>query len=87
MQLNVFEIFIVSSGVSVRLQQLVFLYNRSIWCFFYFLKSAMTRISFLTFKNFLLYFLTNTLEVDHLDNVSQELIQSHYDCTKMLDNR
>ena len=31
--------------------------------------------------------LTKTLEVDYTDNVSQELIVSHYDCTKMQDNR
>ena len=30
---------------------------------------------------------TETLEVDNVDNVSQELIVSHYNCTKMQDNR
>ena len=30
---------------------------------------------------------TKTLEVDYTGNVSQELIVSHYDCTKEQDNR
>ena len=35
----------------------------------------------------LLNFLTNTLEVDNIENLSQELFVSFYDCTKMQDNR
>ena len=47
----------------------------------------MTHINLLVFTSFLFNFLTNTLQVDNIDNVSQELIVSHYDCTKMKDNR
>ena len=59
------------------------MYNRNIWCFCIILKSAITHNNLLvifTFPN-------STLEVHNLDNVSQELIVSHYDCTKMQDNR
>ena len=45
----------------------------------------------MTRKNLLVFIffnsLTKTLEVDYTDNVSQELIVSHYDCTKTQDNR
>ena len=47
-----------------------------------FLKTAMTRNNLLVFIIFLFNSLTKTLEVDYTDNVSQELIVSHYDCTK-----
>ena len=47
----------------------------------------MTRNNLLVFIIFLLNSLTKTFEVDNIDNVSQELIVSHYDCTKMQDNR
>ena len=47
----------------------------------------MTRNNLLVFIIFLFTSLTKTLEVDYTDNVSQELIVSHYDCTKMQDNR
>ena len=47
----------------------------------------MTRNNLLVFISFLFNSLTKTLEVDYTDNVSQELIVSHYDCTKMQDNR
>ena len=47
----------------------------------------MTRNNLLFFFNFLFNSLTKTLEVDNIDNVSQELIVSHYDYTKMQDNR
>ena len=47
----------------------------------------MTHSNLLVFIIFLLNFLTKTLEVDNTDKVSQELIVSHYDCTKMQDNR
>ena len=47
----------------------------------------MTRNNLLVFIIFLFNSLTKTLEVDYTDNVSQELIVSHYDCTKMQDNR
>ena len=47
----------------------------------------MTRNILLLFKIFLLNSLTKTVEVDNIDNVSQELIVSHYDCTKMQDKR
>ena len=71
------------------------LYIYNIWCFctittsnvFIFLKTAMTRDSLLVFKIFLFTSLTKTLEIDNKDNVSQELVVSHYDCTKMQDNR
>ena len=55
--------------------------------FFNFLKTAMTRNNLLVFIIFLFNSLTKTLEVDYKDKVSQELIVSHYDCTKMQDNR
>ena len=85
-----------ASGVSVEIQHLVFLYIYNIWCFctittsivfFIFLKTAMTRKNLLVFIIFLFNSLTKTLEVDNIDNVSEELIVSHYDCTKMQDNR
>ena len=47
----------------------------------------MTRSNLLFCTIFLFNALTKTLEVDNIDNVSQELIVSHYDCTKMQDNR
>ena len=47
----------------------------------------MTRNKLQVFIIFLFNSLTKTLEVDYTDNVSQELIVSHYDCTKMQDNR
>ena len=47
----------------------------------------MTRNNLLVFIIFLFNSLTKTLEVDYTDNVSQELIVSHYDCTKMQNNR
>ena len=47
----------------------------------------MTRNNLLVFTIFLFNSLTKTLEVDYTDNESQELIVSHYDCTKMQDNR
>ena len=47
----------------------------------------MTRKNLLVFIIFLFNSLTKNLEVDNIDNVSQELIVSHYDCTKMQDNR
>ena len=47
----------------------------------------MTRNNLLVFIIFLSSCLTKTLEVDYADNVSQKLIVSHYDCTKMQDNR
>ena len=47
----------------------------------------MTCNNLLVFFIFLFNSLTKTLEVDYTDNVSQELIVSHYDCTKMQDNR
>ena len=40
----------------------------------------------LVFKQFLFTFLTNTHEVDNIKNVAQELIVSHYGCTKIQDN-
>ena len=84
-----------TSGVSVEIQHLVFLYIYNIWCFctintssvFHFLKTAMTRNNLLVFLIFLFNSLTKTLEVDNIDNLLQELIVSHYDCTKMQDNR
>ena len=47
----------------------------------------MTRINFLVFIFFFLFLFTKTLEVDYTDKMSQELIASDYDCTKMQDNR
>ena len=47
----------------------------------------MTRNNLLAFIIFLFNSLTKTLEVDNTDNVSQELIVSHCDCTKMQTNR
>ena len=47
----------------------------------------MTRNNLLVFIIFLFKSLTKTLEVDYTDKVSQELIVSHYHCTKMQDNR
>ena len=55
--------------------------------FFNFLKTARTRNNLLIFIIFPFNSLTKTLEVDNIENVSQELIVSHYDCTKMQDNR
>ena len=46
----------------------------------------MTRNNLLVFIIFLFNSLTKTLEVDNIDNVSQELIVSRYDCTKMQDS-
>ena len=67
----------------------MFLQKYNIW-FFYtpttsFLKTTMTRKNLLVFIFF--NSSTKTLEVDYTDNVSQELIVSHYDCTKTQDNR
>ena len=45
----------------------------------------MTRNNLLAFIIFLFSSSTKTLEVDYTDNMSQELIVSHYDCTKMQD--
>ena len=67
-----------TSGVFVQSPYLVF---------FIFLKTAMTRNNLLVFIIFLFNSSTKSLEVDNIDNVSQELIVSHYDCTKMQDNR
>ena len=67
-----------TSGVFVQSPHLVF---------FIFLKTAMTRNNLLVFIIFLFTSSTKSLEVDNIDNVSQELIVSHYDCTKMQDNR
>ena len=47
----------------------------------------MTHNSLLVFTIFVFSSLTKTFEVDYTDNVSQELIVSHYDCTKMQDIR
>ena len=47
----------------------------------------MTRNNLLVFNIFLFNSLTKALEVDNIDNVSQELIVFHYDCTKMQNNR
>ena len=47
----------------------------------------MTCNNLLVFIIFLFNSLTKTLEVDYTDNVSQEIIVSHYDCTKLQDNR
>ena len=47
----------------------------------------MTRNNLIFFIIFLFNSSTKTLEVDNIDNVSQELIVSHYDCTKMQENR
>ena len=47
----------------------------------------MTRNNLLVLIIFLTNSLTKTPEVDNIDNVSQELIVSHYDCTKLQDNR
>ena len=47
----------------------------------------MTRNNLLVLIIFLFNSLTKTLEVDYTDNVSQEISVSHYDCTKMQDNR
>ena len=41
----------------------------------------------LVFNIFLFNSQTKTLEIDSTDHVSQELIVSYYDCTKMQDNR
>ena len=46
----------------------------------------MTR-NLLDFTISLFNFLTNTFEVDNINNVSQALFVSHYDCTKMQNNR
>ena len=47
----------------------------------------MTGKNLLVFIIFLFNSLTKNLEVDNIDNLSQELIVSLYDCTKMQDNR
>ena len=47
----------------------------------------MTHSILIAFIFFLLNFRTNTLEFENTEKVSQELNISHYDCTKMLDNR
>ena len=47
----------------------------------------MTRNNLLVFIIFLFNSLTETLEVDYTVNVSQMSFVSHYDCTKMQDNR
>ena len=47
----------------------------------------MTSNNLLVFVVFLFNSLTKTLEFDYTDKVSQELIVSQYDCTKMQDNR
>ena len=67
-----------TSGVLAQPQHLVF---------FTFRETAMTRNNLLVFIIFLFNSLTKILEVENIDNVSQELIVSHYDCTKMQDNR
>ena len=55
--------------------------------FSFFFETAVTRNNLLFFIIFLFKSLTKTPEVDYTDNVSQELTVSHYDCTKMQDNR
>ena len=47
----------------------------------------MTRKNLLVLIIFVFDSSTKTLEVDYIDNVSQELIVSQYDCNKMQDNR
>ena len=47
----------------------------------------MTNNKLIVFIIFRFNFLFNTLEVDNIDNVSQELSVSHSDCTKKQDNR
>ena len=47
----------------------------------------MTHDTLLVFISFLFIFLTNTLEVDNIDNVSQESIVPHYVCYKRKENR
>ena len=47
----------------------------------------MTSYNLSVFIIILFNFLTETLEVRNIDNVPQELIVSHYGCTKMQDNR
>ena len=47
----------------------------------------MTRNNLLVLINFLFISFTKTLEAEYTDNVSQELTVSHYDCTKMQNNR
>ena len=46
----------------------------------------MTHNKLLVFINFLFNFLTNTLEIDNINIVSQDSTVSHYDCTKMQGN-
>ena len=43
----------------------------------------MTHKNYLVFLVFSYSFLTNTPELDDIDNLSQELFVSHYDCIKM----
>ena len=47
----------------------------------------MTRNNLLVLIIFLFNSLSKILEVDYTDKVSQGLIVSHYDCTRMQDNR
>ena len=47
----------------------------------------MTRKNLLVFIIFLFNSLSETLEVDYTNNLSQDLIVSRYDCTKNEDNR
>ena len=47
----------------------------------------MAHNKFSVFVVFIFNFLTNTFEVDNLDSVSEELIVSHYDRTKIQNNR
>ena len=46
----------------------------------------MTHNNLLAVNIFLFNSLTKTLEVDNTDNVSQDIIVSLYDCTKIEDN-
>ena len=64
----------------------MFVYDHYIWCLYIVLKSAMMHINSLVFIVFLFNFLTKTFEIDNIDKVCEELVVSHYDCTKMQDN-
>ena len=53
---------------------MVFLYDHNSQCFLICLRLGMTQNNLLFFKASRFGFLTNTLDVDNIDNVSQELI-------------
>ena len=56
--------------------------NQNVWCFCIFFKATMTQLNIPLFTVFLLTVLTNTVEVDNNDSLTNKLCVSHNDCSK-----